>query len=371
MDDRELLYDQLIRRVDNQIQKKERLDSKATAFLRTIFTVVGLVSSVLLAFQSQLTRISFEEVRRGLNADQWASQLEKITFVSEIGARIVTDGLVVVTLILISGAIYYIFIHSTINAYKVLSPTLLEPSPDIEKLDKVSNRNQFNSIYTEYENIIESNESKLKTASRRWNTAYRALPVGISLVTFSIMYGVYLLLIEDLIVILLIFGLTILGTVAVLYDRFWETIKPKIAIIEPKFDIPLLSFIAYGLVTIYRPFAGVDSNYNLIMGVIFFVIVVASLRSLKINKNNLQKIALRNLALTSVSILVFAGVYYLTQSPGEETSWLAPFAIAISALLLATCYSWILFIFRYAYEYVWERDEEEQQGKGPQKNSQA
>jgi hypothetical protein len=235
-DEWQYLYDQLIRRVDYQIKKKERIDAKAQRFIRllltTVLTTVSILSTIIAALLTDLISIPSES---SLNIPESVFELQEIhqsvagilpVYSYPLG-RFISNFLIFVLLLSIPASIYYLLILPLSRFYRAIQLSVLEPAIQAEnvltKLQQQPDRSETRDfVISEYSNIISKNEEALEEIEEYYNKSYESIPKGI----WALMAGIVLTL-----------GLFISGDAVVLVYSFLSIIALAIIALVGKVEV--------------------------------------------------------------------------------------------------------------------------------------
>lgn len=172
-DDNELRYEELKRRVDYQIEANRHIEEQAGRVIRLVLTTFSILfagvtvlytTGALDVLISGIQVQSLESLQSGLESNLSLS-------LSPDYAVFITSVLVIVYSLFVSASATKFFYDVPINAYNVLTATVMEPSVDFALRDESS----LQKAVTEFQTIANKNQKALNTTRGFWEDCYEAL----------------------------------------------------------------------------------------------------------------------------------------------------------------------------------------------------
>lgn len=254
-DEWEVIYEELHRRTDHQIETEKWLTNLAAKFLRFILTlVIVLLTTISIAIKTLTSQ------RIGIDA--YSSDISPLVQGIANISPYIHENLVIVVLlllmfiaaILLPFALSDIFIKSPTNAVKVLSHRPLEPSLSNEKIgypDHLHSRDYIRSkVVTEYSRLIESNEKSLEKTKRHWKRCHESLWRGFRFFTVSLMVFISIFVVQKPLMVFLAI-LTVLSLPAqYMQERISYNDLRAFLTFKPEIDITLFIIALVGLLLV-------------------------------------------------------------------------------------------------------------------------
>ncbi|QLK26153.1 hypothetical protein HYG81_00560 [Natrinema zhouii] len=180
----DVFYEELCRRIDHQISENSRLENQSLFILRIILATIGLILTSFSVIASTGNLNSVYSTINSVDITNISSDIvAMLPYFGENQRELVVVILTTIFLGYFIKCIFYLFIQVPRYSYKVLQPTVLEPSSAAPKMEAyykegVEMENIKHSIIEEYSDLAESNRNKIASTRANWENCYRAIRKG-------------------------------------------------------------------------------------------------------------------------------------------------------------------------------------------------